>query len=271
MKLPREARISIYEAKGRAVEVEIPPGETVRRWQTYALETRRRRRHLDADAPFAVPMIFVEDHERRDGKLFARVRLVDYISYPARQQGRKHPQQYTGSLQDAIDDCSRVPAEYQEQLSRTARAITDMLGRTHREKGKMARAERDIEIAKANGEPTLKAEERRDRAKSRLEKINAPREERRPRPPRREPQTVEPEPPPVAVASVLAALRPGDTAQDIALRLGRSPAKLRGIVEALQQLRDEGLALYFIEEGEAEDQPVGRWSPGEPAERSAAA
>ena len=262
MKLPRETRIAIYEAKGTTVEIEIPAGQTVRRWQTYALETRRRRRHLDADAPFAVPLIFVEKHERRDGKLFAHVHQVEPVAYLARQQGRQHPQQYTGSLQDSIDDASRVPPDYQEALSRTGRAITDLFGRTHREEKKIGRAERDIATARANGEATTKAEELRERAKRRLERINKP-AERRPRKLPRRPQTVEPvpEPPPVTAPAVLAVLRSGDTAQDIAIRLGRPPTKLREIIVALQQLREDGAVFYYVDSGEDEDQPVGRWGP----------
>lgn len=257
MKLPRETRAAIYEAKGRPVEIEIPPGEPCRRWQTYALETRRRRRHLDADALFAKPMIFVEDHERRDGTLFARVRLVDPAVYLARQQGRAHPQQYTGSLHDSIDEATRVPPEYQEGLSRTADHIRlkDLAERQAEQE--VAEVETEIAEAKAKGEPLKLAEGRLARAKRRLSDVHAPSYGRST--PKRTSAPREPEPPPVSTETVLRVLRDDDAAGDVAVRLGRPPTKLRSIVAALQELRELGLVFYYVDADEEGEQPVGRW------------
>lgn len=171
MKLPKDTRAAIYKANGKPVEIEIPAGESCRRWQTYAIEgnRRRRRRHLDPDALFTRPMFFVEYHERRDGILYATVWLVDPSVYLARQQGRGHPEQYTESIPDAIDEAERVPPEFQERLSIRGRQYSLVPSRRSAEERKLRRAEKDVEIAKVLGQPTALAEGRRDRARRRLE------------------------------------------------------------------------------------------------------
>ena len=264
MKLPRETRAAIYEAKGKPVEIEVPPDEQCRQWQTYAMEGNRprRRRHLDADALFAKPMIFVEKHERRGKILYAWVRLVDPSVYLARQQGRAHPQQYTGSIPDAIDDAERVPPEYQEKLSLRGRQETTVLGARGRAEGQLGEAERDIAEAVEQGDSTALAEGRRDRAERRLVDVNSPPGSSGPPAvvPRRRPSgPSEPEPPPVSAETVLRVLRDDDAAGDIAVRLGRPPTKLRSIVSALQELREQGRVFYYVDADEDGEQPVGRW------------
>lgn len=262
MKLPKDARAAIYEAKGKPVEIEIPAGEQCRKWQTYAIEgNRRRRRHLDADRLFARPMFFVEKIERRDGVLYATVRLVDPSVYLARQQGRDHPEQYTESIPDAIDEAERVPPEYQELLSIRGNQETAVLGARGRAEGQLGEAERDIAEAIEQGEPTALAEGRRDRAERRLADVNSPPVRRAPTaaPPHRLSGPSEPEPPPVSADTVLRVLRDDDAAGDIAARLGRPPTKLRSIVSALQELREQGRVLYYVDADEDGDQPVGRW------------
>jgi hypothetical protein len=266
VKLPKSTRAAIYEARGKPVEIEIPPGEKCRQWQTYAIEgnrrRRRRRRHLDADRLFAVPMLFVESMERRDGVLYATVRLVDPTVYMARQAGRAHPEQYTSSIPDSIDDAARVPPDVQERFSKVGRVVTAMQGARNREERKRDAAEREIAEAKREGRPTELAEGRRDRAQRRLDEINAP-SSSTPAPrktPKRAPTgPSEPEPAPVSVDAVLHALRDGDDAADIATRLGRPPTKLRGIVSALQELRECGLVFYYVDADDEGDAPVGRW------------
>lgn len=262
MKLPKDTRAAIYQAKGKPVEIEIPPGESCRQWQTYAIEgNRRRRRHLDPDALFARPMFFVESHERRGGALFAIVRLVDPSVYLARQQGRAHPRQYTESIPDAIDEAERVPPEYQEGLSRTA-------DHTRLKEASERRATQDVDAAevalaeaRASGQSTKLAEGRLERAKRRRDNIHSPAAGRSTPERRPAPTFTEPEPPPVSVETVLRVLRADDTAQDIAVRLGRPPTKLRSIIAALLEAREAGLVFYSVEVDDEGDQPVGRWSP----------
>lgn len=261
MKLPKGTRAALYEANGKAVEIEIPAGERCRKWQTYAIEGNRRarrRRHLDPDRLFARPMFFVEKIERRDGVLYATARMVDPSVYLARQQGRAHPRQYTESIPDAIDEAERVPPEYQEGLSRTAdHARVKSIGERCAERD-LEQAKADLEEAKASGDPTELAEGRVGRAKRRLEDIHAP-VARRSTPKRTPASPREPEPPPVSTETVLGALRDDDAAADIAIRLGRPPTKLRSIVSALQELRESGLVFYYVDADDEGDQPVGRW------------
>lgn len=260
MKLPKNTRAAVYKANGKPVEIEVPAGEPCRRWQTYAMEgnSRHRRHHLDPDALFTRPMIFVESHERREGKLFARVRLVDPSVYLARQQGRDHPAQYTGSIHDAIDEADRVPPEYQEGLSRTADHVRVQAIGKRRAEQDVADAEVALADAQANAEPTELAEGRVQRAKRRLADIHSP-VARRSTPKRRASEPTDPEPPPVSADSVLRVLRDDDAASDIALRLGRPTTKLRSIVSALTELRAQGLIYYRIEVDEDGENPVGRW------------
>lgn len=262
MKLPKDTRLAIYEAKGKPVEIEIPEGERCRKWQTYAIEGNRprRRRHLDPDRLFARPMLFVESIERRGGVLYATVRVVDPSVYLARQQGRAHPQQYTESIPDAIDEAERVPPEYQERLSLRGGQETAVMGARGRAEARVADAERDIAFAVEQGEPTALAEARRDRAERGLAAINSPAASQRQSAPKRplgEPS--EPEPPPLSSDAVIRALRDNDSAGDIAVRLGRPPTKLRAIVTALQELRERGRVFYYVDADEDGEQPVGRW------------
>ncbi len=263
MKLPKDTRIAIYEAKGKPVEIEIPEGERCRKWQTYAIEGNRprRRRHLDPDRLFARPMLFVESIERRSGVLYATVRVVDPSVYLARQQGRAHPQQYTESIPDAIDEAERVPPEYQERLSLRGRQETTVLGARARAEREVADAERDIAGAADQGESAALAEGRLDRAKGRLAAVNSPEAASRcPSAPKRQPSSPsEPEPPSLSSDAVLRVLRDDDSAGDIAVRLGRPPTKLRAIVTALQELREQGRVFYYVEADEDGEQPIGRW------------
>jgi hypothetical protein len=260
LKLPRDTRAAIYEANGKSIEIEIPAGETCRKWQTYAIEGNRRRslHSLDADRLFARPTLFVEEVESRGGVLFATVKLVDPSVYLARQQGRAHPRQYSESIADSIDTADRVPAEYQEGLSRTADHVRVKALAEHRAEQDVAAAEADLAVAQDSGEPTNLIEGRVERARRRLADIHSPTAMRVT--PRREPSgPTEPEPPPVSADVVLRVLRDDDAASDIALRLGRPTTKLRSIVTALNELRAQGLVYYRIEVDDDGENPVGRW------------
>ncbi len=109
MKLPKNTREAIYAAKG-SIEIEIPRGEECRKWQSYAVEGEEGR----------LATIFVETLERRRERKFATVHLTEQPRLLAKQQGQKHPEQYTTSHLAAVADDPGEAVDEEFQRQRTA-------------------------------------------------------------------------------------------------------------------------------------------------------
>lgn len=111
MKLPKLTRAQIYAAKGKPIEIALPDSEEVRRGQAYALEGEKGGKRQAT--------IFIDEIERRGEARYATVWLTDEPRLLARQQGLKHPDQYTTSELAALpnDPGEAVDEDAQRRLT----------------------------------------------------------------------------------------------------------------------------------------------------------
>lgn len=108
MVLPKVTRQRIYAAKGEALEITIPEGESCAKWRRYAIQAKRGGRRLGT--------IFVRDVEHRGKQRIATVELADQPVFMAKVSGD------TPDPSQSIDpEAEKVPEDFQKKVTAESR------------------------------------------------------------------------------------------------------------------------------------------------------
>jgi hypothetical protein len=267
LKLPRDTRAAIYQANGRPVQIPWPTeAEPPKRGHVYTIQSRAR----SAGVSTILVLDFREFAEDEDGD--GLLVTVQQSTDPGRSRVSKSTQRHVGGVGTLTTHApdgrttsdftegepGRIDGYAEDQLANQAYGRSAVLRAERRCMEEIRDREGEIADARAAGTPTALAEGGLERAKRRLADVHSP-VTRRSTPKREPTEPTLPEPPPVSTATVLRVLRDDDSARDIAVRLRRPPTKLRSIVAALTELREQGLVYYRIEVDEDGENPTGRW------------